>query len=442
MTRSCPARRTGRPAADLPAAPRAAVLVTGDEILRGRTPERDAAIIARSLDAMGVAMDRVLVVGDALPALVAALGALLAEGLELVVVTGGLGPTHDDLTMEAVARATSRPLELHEGALALVRRGSTGVAGDGETARRAAEKQASLPRGATPLPPAGTAPGCLLAHGSSVVCVLPGPPWELEAMWRDALGTAPLADLLARARPPRERVLRLHGVPEQRLVAALRERPPGTLEGISLGICAAEGELELTVRTGPGAGAGADALEDALEVAFGAALYSRDGRDAVAVVAEALTARGEALAVAESCTGGGLGARITARAGASAWFHGGVISYDDRVKRELLGVPAEVLARHGAVSAECARAMADGVRRRIGVEWALSITGVAGPGGGSAAKPIGLVHIGLATPGGTATHEHHLRGDREAVRGRSAALALHHLRRALAGEERPAEREA
>jgi nicotinamide-nucleotide amidase len=171
-----------------------------------------------------------------------------------------------------------------------------------------------------------------------------------------------------------------------------------------------------------------------LVAAFGAGVYSTDGRTVEAVVADALRGRGATLAVAESCTGGLLGGRLTAAAGSSEWFRGGVIAYDDAVKRDLLGVPAEVLARYGAVSAECARAMAEGARRAAGAEWALSVTGIAGPGGGTPEKPVGLVFIGVAGPGVLEAHEHRFRGDRERVRERSVAAALHHLRLALAAD--------
>ena len=373
-------------------------------------------------------------VGDRLAALTAALGRMLKEGLELVCVTGGLGSTHDDLTMEAVARATGRGLAVDPDALAMVHaaRASAGIPAD--TLRAAREKQATLPVGAVPIPPAGTAPGCLLRHEGTVVAVLPGPPWELRACWETARGMAPLADLLARAAPPDERVLRLFATPEPRVVAVLARLGPGALEGLEVGICARDAELEVAIRAAPGAGPARDALERALADELGDALYSRDGAGVDAVVARLLDAAGQTVAVAESCTGGGLGARLTAAGGASRRFRGGVIAYADPVKAELLGVDPRLLARHGAVSGECARAMAVGARTRAGTHWALSVTGIAGPEGGTPERPVGLVHLGLAGPEGVVSEEHHLRGDREAIRSRAAAHALHLLRRALAGE--------
>jgi nicotinamide-nucleotide amidase len=335
--------------------------------------------------------------------------------------------------MEAVARATGRPLALDADALEMVERRSRGIAGDPEARRAAREKQAALPAGSRALPPAGTAPGCVLVHEGAVIVVLPGPPWELESVWGAAVGEEPLAGLLARTTPPDERVLRAYATPESEVVAALRRMDPAAWARLRVGICARDGELEITVRSAPGDPGPADALERLLEAELGDALFSRDGATVDELVARALTGAGQTLAVAESCTGGGLGARLTSRSGSSAYVVGGVISYSDEVKREVLGVDPEILRRHGAVSAECARAMAAGVRRLVGSDWALSVTGVAGPGGGSAEKPVGLVHLGIAGPDGVSSEEHRLRGDRERVRERSAAMALHLLRRALGG---------
>jgi nicotinamide-nucleotide amidase len=379
-----------------------------------------------------VAVERVEIVGDERDALVAAVAETLERGVDLLVATGGLGPTHDDLTMEAVALATGRPLGLDGAALAMVEAASSGIPGDPEVRRRVREKQASLPAGARVLPPAGTAPGAALEHRGAVVVVLPGPPWELEAMWEAALTEAPLAGVLARAGTWLERVLRVHAVPESRVVGALGSLDRGAWERLIVGICARDWELEITARAAPPDAWAADALEDRLAEEFGPALYSRDGTTLDEVVARGLTAAGQTVAVAESCTGGGLGARLTARPGSSAYVLGGVISYADAVKRDLLGVDPQLLAREGAVSAPVAVEMATGVRRLTGSDWSLSVTGVAGPGGGSAQKPVGLVYVGIAGPDGASASEHRLRGDRQRIRERAAAVALHVLRLALA----------
>jgi nicotinamide-nucleotide amidase len=351
--------------------------------------------------------------------------------VDLLCTSGGLGPTHDDLTMEAVATATGRALALDPDALAMVEERSRGLRQTAGVARRVREKQAMLPAGATVLPPVGTAPGAALEHEGAVVVVLPGPPWELQEMWDAARSEPPLAALLARGGGASERVLRAFAVPESRVVAALGPLDPGAWERLAVGICAGDAELEITVRSAPEDAWAADALEARLGDELGAALYSRDGATVDEVVARLLTAASQTVAVAESCTGGGLGARLTARPGSSAYVLGGVIAYSDGVKRDVLAVDPGLLRRHGAVSAPVAEEMAAGVRDLVGSDWALSITGVAGPGGGTPEKPVGLVYVGLAGPDGVAAHEHRLRGDREAIRDRSAALALHALRVAL-----------
>jgi nicotinamide-nucleotide amidase len=410
---------------------RAAILVTGDEILRGRIQERNAGLIARSLEPLGVEIERVAIAGDDLDGLVRAIEGLLAGPADLICTTGGLGPTHDDLTMEAVARATGRRLAIDAGALAMVEARHAGIAVDAATRGAVQEKQASLPAGAIVLPPVGTAPGCLLEHEGGLVAVLPGPPWELEAMWEAALAEPVLAALIARADAPRERVLRLFAVPESRVVEIVAGLDADTWDRLRVGVCARDAELEVTVRSAPGDEWAADALEDRLGAAVGDALYSRDGASLDEVVARALLAAGQTVAVAESCTGGGLGERLTDRPGSSAYLLGGVISYDDEVKRSVLGVDPEVIRRHGAVSRECAREMAEGVRRLVGSDWALSVTGIAGPGGGTPDKPVGLVYVGRAGPDGVVVEEHRLRGGRRRIRERTVAMALHLLRRGL-----------
>jgi nicotinamide-nucleotide amidase len=371
------------------------------------------------------------VVGDDLDALAGAVRAALGGGVDLLCTSGGLGPTHDDLTMEAVAAATGRELVLDGAALAMVEERLRGYRRTPGVWGRVAEKQAMLPAGAAVLPPVGTAPGAALEHEGTLVVVLPGPPWELREMWEAARAEPPLAALLARAGGMRERILRAFAIPESRVVAALDGLDNGAWERLTVGICVKDAELEITVRSAAEDAWAADALESRLEEELGTALYSRDGTTVDEVVARRLIAAGQTVAVAESCTGGGLGARLTSLSGSSAYVLGGVISYADEVKRNVLGVDAALLRRHGAVSGPVAEAMAAGVRALVGSDWALSITGVAGPGGGTPEKPVGLVYVGLAGPAGAAAREHRLRGDRETIRDRSAALALHALRGAL-----------
>lgn len=372
-------------------------------------------------------------VGDERDAIVAAVTGLLGSGVDLVCVTGGLGPTHDDLTMEAVALATGRDLLLDEPALEMVRARSLLIPRAGVVHRAVQKKQASLPAGSAVLPPAGTAPGSVLEHDGVIVVVLPGPPWEMESMWDDALAAQPLLTaLVERAGSPHERILRVHAVPESVLVAEIDDIDPDVWGRLTVGICARDGELEVTIRSGADDTWAADALERRVADGLGDALFSRDGSTVDDVVGEALTAARQTVAVAESCTGGGLGARLTERPGSSAYMLGGVISYADAVKVDLLGVDPETLRLHGAVSAECAEQMAVGARRRLGSDWALSTTGVAGPGGGTEEKPVGLVYVGIAGPPGVSHIVLTRRGGgREGIRARAVASAMHLLRTSL-----------
>lgn len=397
-------------------------------MLRGRIEDRNLALVARALEPRGARVHTATVVGDRREDIAGAVRAAIDDDADLVVVTGGLGPTHDDLSMAGIADAAGVPLHVDERALRMASHRNARVPSSEAARRAAARKQGTLPAGSEPLPPAGTAPGAALRVGDAWVVALPGPPWELSQMLAAALDDGPLRELGADVPPPV--VARLFGVPESRLVESLDGLPPTALRDLELGICARDGELELTLRPEV-SGAEPGVLLDALEAEYGEALYSRDGTGLDDAVAASLRSRGETLAVAESCTGGGLGARITARAGSSAYFLGGVLAYDDAVKREVLGVPDDLLARDGAVSVSVAEAMASGARRLTGADWALSVTGVAGPGGGSADKPVGLVYVCCAGPGAQVVDEHRLSGDRERVRQRAVALALQRLRRAL-----------
>lgn len=366
--------------------------------------------------------------GDDIEEIAAAVREALAADSALVTTTGGLGPTDDDLSMEGVARALGVPVEVNDEALRAVSRRNARVPASEAARRAAALKQATLPVGACVLPPVGTAPGAALRDPSGRwVVVLPGPPWELSAMLERALEEGPLVEVGTPAAPPR--VARLFGVPESRFVETLRGVDAEVIDAVELGVCARDGELEVTLR-----GDRAEEVLDALADEYGDDLYDVDDRGLDELVAAALARRGQTLATAESCTGGLLGARLTARPGASEVFLGGVVAYDDEVKRSALGVDADLIARRGAVSGEVAEAMALGARRALGADWALSTTGVAGPGGGTPDKPVGLVYIACAAPtGDVVVDELRLGGTRERIRDRSAALALQLLRRSLGG---------
>lgn len=414
--------------------PRAWVVVTGSELVRGDRTDRNGPFLAKQALALGFEPARVEIVGDDAVELRAAVEAgLLAD---LCLVSGGLGPTHDDRTVETVAAALGRALRVDGALLEEIGAVSRGFAArlrrpyaDFEPGVR---KQATMPEGAVSLGLAGTAPGLLLEHTDGrVVVVLPGPPRELQRLWPAVLETEPFRRLLAQVRPPERRLLRFFGASESALARALVEAG-GDGDGVEATICAHDFEIHLDLVVEPGAGDRADELEQRLLPRVERHLFTRDERSVEELVLSLARARGLTLATAESCTGGLVAARLTGVAGASDAFLGGVVAYANELKERELGVPCEVLARHGAVSAETAAAMADGARARLGADVAVAVTGIAGPGGGTADKPVGLVHVHVAGPeGAREAQELELPGDRDGIRGRATATALHLLRRAL-----------
>jgi nicotinamide-nucleotide amidase len=406
--------------------PHAMVLLTGDELLQGRVRDTNGPFLTAGLIHGGYVVESLQVLPDDRSRIVAAVRAALAREVRVLVVSGGLGTTHDDVTMAAVAEATGRPLEYNESAWQLVK------ARIDEIARRRelqaadlyeqAARQAYLPQGARCLPPAGVAPGAVLDAAVTTIIVLPGPPRELEAMWPPVL-----AEVSGETAAPSVQLLRLWGVGEMAVVPVLEEAPHDALD---VGVTAADGEIVVRLAWHDAVGA-TQAGGVAAALAAALPVFSNDGRTLDELVAEGLLERCATLAVAESCTGGLLGGRVTARAGSSDYFLGGVLSYANDVKENVLGVPAALLARYGAVSEQVAAAMAEGVKRLLGADFALSVTGVAGPSGGSAEKPVGLVFIGCASPDGVVVKEHRLVGDRDSVRHQAVTAALHLLRRSL-----------
>jgi nicotinamide-nucleotide amidase len=413
--------------------PRAAVLVTGSELVRGGRIDENGPFLARELSLRGIEPERVSVIGDRPEQLGAALQE--AMGLDLVVTSGGLGPTHDDRTLELLARAAGR--ELHVDA-DLVREIEGVVRGLAERFRRpyaefeaGVRKQAQLPEGGVSLGLAGTAPGVLLPTGSGVAIALPGPPGELRRVWQTAVERPELQELFARARSPEHRLLRFFGLPES-AVAGVVEEAGGEAAGLEVTICAHDLEVEVDLVVPPGAEEQAERVAAALRQAHPRELFAEDAQRVEQIVLELARGRDLTVAAAESCTGGLVSARLTSVPGSSDVFVGGLVAYDNRVKRDGLGVANELLDRFGAVSAEAAAAMAAGARTAFGADAGLSVTGVAGPGGGTPAKPVGLVFLHAETPDVSHGVELRLPGDRDAVRRRAAASALHLLRRVLA----------
>lgn len=411
---------------------RAAILVTGTEVLTGRVTDRNGPWLAEQLRGVGVDVAQVTVVGDRPEDLRAALHQLSAY--DLVVTSGGLGPTEDDLTVAVVAEHQNLALEIDRGleeriaaiSRELSRRRSWTV--DEAAMAAATAKQALVPVGATVLEPVGTAPG-LVVPGSPPVVVLPGPPSELQRMWPQALGDPAVAAVLDGGRRREQRTLRIWGPPEAALAASLRDA--GDLSGLELTTCVRTGELEVVGQFDPAAAGRWEALRNHLVAEFGDAVFSPDGETVDEQIARRLGAAGERVATAESCTGGLLSARLTEAPGASVWMTGGVVSYANEVKTDQVGVPAELIETYGAVSEPVARAMAQGVRDRLGTTYGVGITGIAGPGGGSAEKPVGLVHLAVAAPDGT-VHERVLgSGGRGDVRAWAVQRAMHLLRAVL-----------
>ncbi|MDX6482196.1 MAG: nicotinamide-nucleotide amidase [Gaiellaceae bacterium] len=417
------------------ARPRVAVVATGSELVRGERTDRNGPFLAGEALKHGLEPARITIVGDNPVELEAA----LREGLEAdaCFVSGGLGPTHDDRTVEMLARAAGLELVVDAELEAQIGAVSRAVA---ERLRRpyadfeaGVRKQATRPAPAVSIGLAGTAPGLVLrAPNGCVVVVLPGPPPELQRLWPNALASEPVRELLARTTPPDRRVLRLFGLSESAVARALDEAG-GDGDGVEVTICAREFEIYVDLVVEPGGEERANALENELGTRLEQWIFSRDERSVEEHVLALARARGLTIATAESCTGGLVAARLTRVPGSSESFLGGVVAYADAVKTSELDVPAETLAEHGAASAETAEAMAEGARRRLGADLAVAVTGVAGPEGGTAEKPVGLVHLHVSGPDGSQARTLDVPGDREQVRTRATVTALHLLRRLLEG---------
>ena len=423
---------------------RAGILVTGTEVLSGQVPDQNGPWLADRLAEIGVELAHLTIFGDRPEDIDAQLGFMAAQGVDLVVTTGGLGPTADDLTAAAVARFAGRPLVLDE---ALERRIGEILESltalrpelDREAIRAANRKQSLVPEGAAVIDPAGTAPGLVvppLNGAGPTIVVLPGPPRELRSMWPEAAETAAFRAVVGRAVRHEQRMLRLFGIPESEIAATLwaaEARIPG-FSDLEITTCLRRGELEVAVRHEPRAAAAWESLRDLIAERHPRALYSVDGGSVDEQVAALLD--GLTVAVGESCTGGLMSARLNERPGASAYFVGGLVAYSNAAKADLLGVDPELVERHGAVSPEVADAMAEGTLARFGCDVALAITGVAGPGGATEAKPVGYVCWSARRAGGASlARDARLPGDRADIRDRSTTVGMHLLRRLLRGED-------
>ena len=419
---------------------RAGIVVTGTEVITGRIADTNGPWVSERLAEHGVEVAHIIVVADRPDDLEAALRFLAQEGMDLIVTTGGLGPTADDLTAAVVARFAERPMVLDEGMERKIAEVLAGFAQrfklDPEALSEANRKQAMVPEGAVPLDPVGTAPGLVVPAGERVVVVLPGPPRELQPMWPAALETEPVRELLARATPLRAYTMRMFGVPESEIAKSLREMEAGGVElgAVEVTTCLRRGEIEIDVRYRDEAAATAEEVRAELTRRHPRETFSIDGETIDAQVATLLL--GRKLALAESCTGGLLAARITDLEGASQYMAGGVVAYSNEVKSELLGVDPALIEAKGAVSPEVAEAMAIGALERFDADVAVSITGIAGPSGGTEEKPIGYVCFNARLADGTSiARDPVIPGGRLDVRERSALVGMHLLRLLLGEKE-------
>lgn len=425
---------------------RAGIVVTGTEVLSGAVTDRNGPWLSRELYALGVEVAEILIVGDRPSDIEEALSLMEGQSLQMIVTSGGLGPTADDLTVETVARHLGLELftdEALEGRIEeIVRplRQRRGV--DPQALQAGNAKQATIPRGAAILEPVGTAPGLVIppAHPDGpIVVVLPGPPRELQPMWRTAVGVDPLRGLLRSVETGKLRTMRLFGVPESQLAQTLREaqRDGVRLDELEVTTCQHRGELEITTRLRDADAGVYDAFQAFIAATHPQELFSTDGRTVDEQVASLLA--GHSIAVAESCTGGLLAARLTDLPGSSAYVRGGLVVYSNEAKVSLAGVPEELLVAHGAVSEQVAAALAQGARTALGAEVGVGVTGIAGPGGGTPEKPVGLVWLSIAGPGDlTLTRSVRLPGGRPEVRERAATVAMHMIRRSLQRQEQSA----
>ncbi len=423
-------------------AARAGIIVTGTEVLTGRVRDRNGPWLSDRLLELGVELAHITICGDRPEDMRAQLQFMVDQGVDLVITSGGLGPTADDLTIDVVAEFTGRQLVLDED---LERRIAEILRPlmarfrdlDFEAVRAANQKQALVPEGAHVIHPAGTAPG-LVVPGKPAIVVMPGPPRELHSMWPQAVESEAFGEAVETRTRYEQQTLRLFGIPESEIAETLRVAE-GSVEGfeeLEITTCLRRGEVEVVTRWEPGAEAAWRALRGFISERHARTLFSTDGSRVDDQVAELLD--GRTLGVAESCTAGLMAARLTERAGSSAYFAGGVVAYSNEAKIDLLGVDPALIARHGAVSPEVAEAMTDGALERFHAQVAISITGVAGPGGGTDAKPVGYVcWCAKLADGSTLARDVRLPGDRAEIRDRSTTVAMHLLRRLLRGEDFP-----
>lgn len=415
---------------------RAGIVVTGTEVLTGRVQDRNGPWLADRLLELGVELAHITICADRPADIEAQLRFLAGEGVDLIVTSGGLGPTADDVTVATVARFCGREIALDTALEATIADILKRLMGrregvDFDDVLAANRKQAMVPVGAEILAPVGTAPG-VVVPGHPTVVVLPGPPRELQPMWLKAIETSAVQEAIAGRTEYQQDTIRMFGLPESGLAETLRDGEASItdFDRLEITTCLRRGELEIVTRYEPDAASVYADLLALLRDRHGRQIFSEDGAFVDDQVAELLA--GRTIATAESCTAGMIAARLTDRPGSSAYVAGGVVSYSNEAKVELLGVDAGLIEAHGAVSEPVAEAMAAGALRRFGADTAVATTGIAGPGGGSAEKPVGTVCFSVTLANGTTlTRTLVLPGNRSDVRERSTTVAMHLLRRVL-----------
>jgi nicotinamide-nucleotide amidase len=419
---------------------RAGIVVTGTEVLSGRVRDRNGPWLSDRLLELGVELAHITICGDRPRDIEAQLRFLAGQGVDLILTSGGLGPTADDMTVEVVARFSGRPLllderleqRIHEILVPLMKRFRHW---DPEAMRAANRKQALIPEGATVIDPVGTAPG-VIVPGEPTVVVLPGPPRELRPMWAVAVDSEPVQAAIAGRTSYNQAMVRMFGLPESALAETLRdaELQVAGFERLEITTCLRRGEIEMVTRYEPDAADAYGELLGLLRERHAREIFSEDGSRVDDQVATLLA--GRRVATAESCTAGLLAARLTDRPGSSAYVAGGVVAYANEAKTDLLGVDAALIEAHGAVSEEVADAMAAGALERFESDTAIAITGIAGPDGGSEEKPVGTVVWSVRLGSGeTLTRRAVLPGDRADIRDRATTVGMHLLRRALTGAD-------
>ncbi|MDX6689687.1 MAG: nicotinamide-nucleotide amidase [Solirubrobacteraceae bacterium] len=426
----------------------AGIVVTGTEVVTGRVSDRNGPWLADQLLELGADVLSIVVIGDRPEEIERALRFLGSEGCDLIVTSGGLGPTADDLTADVVGRFQGREMVLDPALQTRIgdildRLMARWPDLDREAIAISNRKQAVVPEGAEILEPVGTAPGLVVGPpdgaGGPVVVVLPGPPRELQPMWEGALASSPaLRAVLGEAVEHRRDMLRLFGMPESEIAATLRaaEVDGIALDRLEITTCLRRGEVEVVTRYEPQYSDDYDRLAAFIRGRHGKTLFSEDGttvdEQVFALLLGDRSHPPETIAVAESCTGGLLSGRLTERPGSSAVMRGGLVVYSDEAKVRLAGVDPALITRHGAVSEEVAEALADGARERLDAGVGVGVTGIAGPGGATETKPVGLVCFSVShRDGRRLTRSAHLPGGRADVRDRSTTVALHLVRRLL-----------